>query len=111
VLGTRPEAVTPTPPSRVVPGRGTGPAERGLLLVVTVLAVLPVVVATVRAAARGWLPVGDNAYFAIRARDVLTEHHPLLGTWTSASVSAGTDFNNPGPLLFDLLAIPAKLGD
>ena len=73
------------------------------------LALLPVVLATVRAIDRGWLPIGDNAYFAIRARDVFTEHHPLLGTWTSASISAGTNFNNPGPLLFDLLAGPAKL--
>ncbi|HXH55682.1 hypothetical protein [Iamia sp.] len=72
--------------------------------------ILPIVVATVRAAGRGWEPVGDNAYFLIRARDVFTEHHPLLGTWTSASQNTDTNFNNPGPLLFDLLAIPAKLG-
>ena len=76
-----------------------------------VAAVVPVVVAAVRAVERGWLPVGDNGYFALRARDVLTEHHPLLGTWTSASVGTGTNFNNPGPLLFDLLALPAKLVD
>ncbi|HUF32497.1 MAG TPA: hypothetical protein VMN58_04720 [Acidimicrobiales bacterium] len=102
----------PRPPTRNdAPSHRPTRAEGGLLLAAIALAVLPVVVATVRAASRGWLPVGDNAYFAIRARDVLTEHHPLLGTWTSASVSAGTDFNNPGPLLFDLLAVPAKLGD
>lgn len=85
------------------------PACAWLFRAAVALALLPVVVATARAVARGWLPVGDNAYFAIRARDVLTEHHPLLGTWTSASMSAGTHFNNPGPLLFDVFALPAKL--
>lgn len=72
--------------------------------------VLPIVVATARAVGEGWEPVGDNAYFLIRARDVFTGHHPLLGTWTSASQNTDTNFNNPGPLLFDLLAVPAKLG-
>lgn len=69
----------------------------------------PILVALVRALRRGWYPVADNAYFSIRARDVLTEHHPLLGTWTSASLSVGHDMNNPGPLLWDLLALPAKV--
>lgn len=74
------------------------------------VAVAPVVVATVRAVLRGWIPLGDNALFLVRARDVLTDHHPLLGTWTSASQSVGKSINNPGPLLFDILALPAKLG-
>lgn len=71
---------------------------------------LPVVVAAARAAAGGWLAIGDNANFLIRSRDVLTEHHPLLGTWTSASLAIGTNIDNPGPLYFDLLAVPAKIG-
>ena len=77
--------------------------------VAVVAAVVPFVVATARAIRNGWYPIGDNALFPIRARDVLTEHHPLLGTWTSASRSIGHDINNPGPLLFDLLALPAKI--
>ena len=80
-----------------------------LLAVAMAAAVVPVVVALVRGLQRGWYPVGDNAYFSIRARDVLTSNHPLLGTWTSASQSVGHDLNNPGPLLFDLFAIPAKI--
>jgi hypothetical protein len=68
-----------------------------------------IVGAAVRAVAGDWRPIGDNAYFALRARDVLTEHHPLLGTWTSASLSFGTDVNNPSPLLFDWLALPARI--
>lgn len=104
--------VSDAPASRPDPPATPGPRgdiDPWLFRASVLLALLPVVVATVRAVDRGWLPVGDNAYFALRARDVFTEHHPLLGTWTSASVSAGTNFNNPGPLLFDLLAGPAKL--
>jgi hypothetical protein len=87
-------------------------APRGddrLALLCLVLAILPIVVATGRAIAQDWIPVGDNAYFTIRSRDVLTDHHPLLGSWTSASLTIGTNINNPGPLLFDALAVPAKI--
>ena len=66
--------------------------------------VLPIVVAAVRAVATGWFPVGDSALLAIRAADVGTSHHPLLGSWTSASLTLGVDVNNPGPLYPDLLA-------
>ncbi|HUP84183.1 MAG TPA: hypothetical protein VM143_00825 [Acidimicrobiales bacterium] len=83
--------------------------ELAPVAVAALAATAPFAVATLRAIRRGWYPIGDNAFFALRARDVLTEHHPLLGTWTSASLSVGTDLNNPGPLLFDLLAMPAKI--
>ncbi|MBA3289450.1 MAG: hypothetical protein H0U21_15785, partial [Acidimicrobiia bacterium] len=69
-----------------------------------VVATVPIVVATVRALARGWTPLGDNGLLLLRTQDVLTSNHPLLGTWTSASLSAGRNINNPGPLWFDLLA-------
>jgi hypothetical protein len=95
-------------------GRPASRPERSragsLLFPASLLAALvPVVVAAVRAVDRGWIPVTDNALITIRARDVLTDHHPLLGTWSSASATTGTDFNNPGPLLFDLLALPARI--
>ncbi|HET6664606.1 MAG TPA: hypothetical protein VFG94_10125, partial [Acidimicrobiales bacterium] len=75
-----------------------------------VAAMLPVIVATVRAITGDWRAIGDNAYFSIRAADVFTEHHPLLGSWTSASIAIGVDLNNAGPLLFDVLAIPVRIG-
>ena len=76
------------------------------------MALVPVVVAAVRGVRRGWVPVGDNALHAIRIHDVFTiEHQPLLGTWSSASIDAGIDVNHPGPLLFELLAVPARLVD
>lgn len=74
-----------------------------------VAAIVPLLLAGGRAISGSWYPIGDNAFFALRARDVLTDHHPLLGTWTSASLTVGTRINNPGPLLFDLLAGPAKV--
>ena len=76
----------------------------GVVAAAWAFALVPIVVATARALDRGWLPIGDNAIVAVRARDVATSHHPLLGTWSSASLDAGTDLNHPGPLLFDALA-------
>lgn len=75
----------------------------------TLVAIVPLLAAALRALVTSWYPIGDNAFFTLRARDVLTEHHPLLGTWTSASLTVGTRINNPGPLLFDVLAAPAKI--
>jgi plasmid stabilization system protein ParE len=68
------------------------------------LVVLPMVVAAARAVATGWFPVGDGGLLAIRAYDVGTADHPLLGSWTSASLTLGVDINNPGALYPDLLA-------
>ena len=68
------------------------------------LTLAPLLVAVLHAWRAGWVPIGDHGLIELRAADVLTADHPWLGTWTSASLSAGTDLNNPGPLLFDLLA-------
>ena len=62
----------------------------------------------VRGVRGGYQPVNDNALIELRGRDVLTADHPLLGTWSSASISSGIDVNHPGPLLFDLVAAPVK---
>lgn len=77
---------------------------------VLVAVLVPIAVAVVRAIRNDWVPLGDNGLFLIRSRDVLTSHTPLLGTWTSASLNTGSNFNHPGPLIFDLLALPTKLG-
>ena len=71
---------------------------------VVVVAIVPIIVATVRALARGWVAIGDDGLLLLRTQDVATANHPLLGTWTSASLSAGRSINNPGPLWFDALA-------
>lgn len=68
-------------------------------------AVLPVVVATVRALRRGWMPVWDNAYPALRAWDVFSTDPPLLGTRSRAGDFGGeVTTNHPGPFEFEVLA-------
>ncbi len=78
-------------------------------LVATAAAVLPILVAAPRALGRGWLPIGDDAYFSVRAWDVFSRDIPLLGTASSGSGRV-TDraINHPGPLQFDLLALPTR---
>ncbi len=89
-------------------GRRSG-SDRRLLAGLLVAVNLPIVVATTRALARGWQPLADNGILLVRARDVGTSHHPLLGTWTSASLVLDTDLNNPGPLYFDVIAPAIRL--
>jgi hypothetical protein len=74
------------------------------------MAVAPLIVATVRALWRGWMPLGDNGLILLRAQDVGTSNHPLLGLWSSASLAAGRYVNHPGPLFFDVLAPFVRLG-
>jgi hypothetical protein len=65
---------------------------------------LPIAWAAGRAAFGGWVPIGDDAYFTVRSRDVVTAHHPLLGAWSSGSLDLDTPINNLGPTQLDLLA-------
>ena len=69
------------------------------------LVILPVVTSVIRSLRTDWFPIGDNALLYIRARDVWTAHHPLLGSWTSASLSFGENVNNPGSM-YDWLIAP-----
>jgi hypothetical protein len=62
-----------------------------------------------RGIAGGYEPVNDNSLIELRAGDVFTGHHPMLGTLSSASISTGIDVNHLGPLLFDVVAIPLRL--
>lgn len=64
----------------------------------------PFVLAALRAAWGRWVPTGDDAYFTVRSRDVLTANHPLLGAWSSGSLDLTEPINNLGPLQLDLLA-------
>ena len=109
-MSARTLAATPrADPQDEAGGQGTAQDRSGAFALATlVLALVPLVAAFVRALGH-WTSVGDNALITLRSLDVLTSNHPLLGTWTSASTSIGVDFNNPGPLQFDLLALPARL--
>lgn len=88
---------------------GSGRPDRRLLASILLAVNVPIMVATVRALAGGWQPLGDNGILAVRGADVATSNHPLLGSWTSASLVVGENVNNPGPLYFDLVALPIKL--
>jgi hypothetical protein len=92
-----------------VPSAATNLTTR-LFLASVVVALVPVAVATTRAIHNGWIPTEDNALWAIRSRDLFSiSHLPLLGSWSSVSLSVKTLVNHPGPLYFDLLAVPARL--
>jgi hypothetical protein len=91
---------------------GSGPGDRWPARWSTAafaIAVLPLVVACVRGIRQGWVPVGDTAVIAIRSRDVFGGEAPLLGMWSTTSWTVGFDVNHPGPLLFDVLAVPTEL--
>src|SRR5882757_3042841 len=79
-----------------------------LVALSVVAALTPIVVATIRAIARGWIPPSDDAIFALRAHDVFTHNTPLLGPVSTVSLDAGRVVNHPGPLFFDALAIPER---
>ncbi|MEO6122256.1 MAG: hypothetical protein ABIR32_01005 [Ilumatobacteraceae bacterium] len=93
--------------SRFVAARHDRVALAAIIAVLAALA--PIVVTVIRTALRRWVPIGDDGLLLLRTADVATRNHPWLGTWTSASLTAGKDFNNPGPLLFDILSVPVKL--
>jgi hypothetical protein len=80
-----------------------------LFIAALAAAMLPIAVAAVRALVRHWIPLSDDAFFVVRAHDVFDQHRPLLGLWSSASLTAGSNLNHPGPLLFDALAVPVRL--
>lgn len=90
------------------PASGSSPLERWRW-VLYVATVLPFVTAAVRAIRQDWFPIGDSALLYLRTADVGTQHHPLLGSWSSASLSLGRNINNPGPLYDDLMAPFARL--
>jgi hypothetical protein len=69
-----------------------------------IAAVVPFVVAMVRARVQHWMPMGDATYFTARSLDVFTSHRPLVGAWSSGSDALDELVNNLGPLQLDLLA-------
>jgi hypothetical protein len=85
-------------------------ARHGVTVLTGLAAALPVIVAGARALANGWLPVADQGTIATRAYDVFTSHSPLVGQYSMASEVAGHRIYDPGPMLFWLLALPARFG-
>ena len=74
-------------------------------------AAIPVINSTVKAVQSGWTPAGDDGIIAIRGWDVLTSHTPLVGQYSEAGlVVHGQVMHSPGPMLYWLLALPARFG-
>ena len=73
-------------------------------------AAIPVLVSTVHAVNAGWQPAGDDGIIATRAWDVLTSHSPLIGQYSEAGNVTGQVVHSPGPMLYWLLALPARFG-
>jgi hypothetical protein len=84
---------------RALPGVGAG-----------VAAAVPVLVSTVHAVQAGWQPAGDDGIIVTRAWDVLTAHSPLVGQYSESGLVSGQIVHSPGPLLYWLLALPARFG-
>jgi len=84
--------------------------ERRLTLALGLLAALPVIASTARAVAVDWTAMGDDAVIAIRAIDVLTLDPPLLGQFSASSGVVDEPVHSLGPMLYWLLALPARFG-
>lgn len=99
-----------TPVDRpAAPGRRALEPATTLEWVALAMALAPVLVVVGWALSTGWQPLGDSAQIVVRSRDVLTQHHPFLGAWSSSSQDVGQDLNNLGPLYVDLIAPFTKL--
>jgi hypothetical protein len=75
-----------------------------------VAAAIPVLRSTVHAVSIGWQPAGDDGIIVTRAWDVFTAHSPLVGQYSEAGNVTGHIVHSPGPLLYWLLALPARFG-
>jgi len=81
------------------------------VLATGLLAALPVISSTVKALNAGWVPAGDDGIIATRGWDVLSSHTPLVGQYSEAGlVVHGQVMHSPGPMLYWLLALPARYG-
>ncbi|HEV3228659.1 MAG TPA: hypothetical protein VGY97_04235 [Solirubrobacteraceae bacterium] len=85
-------------------------AEGGFVVGACAAAALPVIVSTIRGLAAGFTPNGDRAIIATRAYDVFTSHTPLDGQYSASSVLLHQAVHSPGPMLYWLLAVPARIG-
>ncbi len=103
-----PPAAAPIPQGSRAPVRDRS-AERWLVLAVGLAAALPVIASTIRALSLGWVPLSDQAVAATRAYDVFTSWTPLVGPWSSTSNTLAEPTYHAGPMLYWLLALPARL--
>ena len=87
----------------------TARVSEWLFRAAVVVAVLPILVAGVRAASNGWFPTSDDGHVAIRSHDVFSSSPPLVGPWSSASAWTHRNVALPGPFEDYVLAVPVRL--
>jgi hypothetical protein len=82
-----------------------------VLLVAIVVVAFPILAMSVHQVRVGWVPVNDNAIIFTRTYDVLSDTPPLVGQYTMASDGNAAEqaAYSPGPLPYQLLAVPAHL--
>lgn len=78
-------------------------------IVATVLAVVPVWVAALRAGFAHVPPIGDAALTVLRAQDVFSAHPPLVGMVAAGASGGAHDVFFPGPWELYVLAGPTRL--
>jgi hypothetical protein len=83
--------------------------ERWLIACAALVVAAPVVAALIRALGADYVVSGDQAIVAARAYDVFTSRFPLVGGFSTATYIVDEPTYHPGPLLFWLLALPARL--
>ena len=71
---------------------------------------LPVIVSTIHAITERWIPYGDQAVIASQAYDVFSSHTPLLGQYSASYHLVSQPTYSLGPMLYWLLALPARIG-
>jgi hypothetical protein len=103
-------AVEPARRRRVLTTVRRPAVDHGLLLALALglVAAGPVIAATAHALIDGWLPAGDQANIATRAYDVFTSRSSLVGLHSDASAVTNHAVYSLGPMLFWLLALPAR---
>ncbi|HEV8152579.1 MAG TPA: hypothetical protein VGP78_06580 [Solirubrobacteraceae bacterium] len=89
------------------------PSDRRLAVAIAAVAVVvvaaPIVAALIRALDAGYVVNGDQAIIAARASDVFTSRFPLVGGFSTVTYLVHERAYHPGPLLFWLLAVPARV--
>jgi hypothetical protein len=79
-----------------------------LPLAIGLAAASPALLSIVNAIRDGWMPLGDDGVIAVRSLDVFSTHSPLVGQYSNASNAIGGSAYSLGPLLYWLLAVPAR---
>ena len=83
--------------------------ERRLVLASGLAASLPIAFSVIHSVSAGWVPLGDDAAIALRAYDVFTDRSSLTGLPSTGPTGVLEEqAYHLGPLLFWLLALPAR---